>query len=631
MRQLLLSFFMLFGLQINSINIYAQVAHFTDDQATTELNNSDWVATNVRGPLLAVNIDAVDSTTAWLTIPGFFGEAAVLRTTDGGNSFTQHDFPSPFSQWPFVIYAQDSLTAFVGTWSRTQNETALVLKTTNAGITWDTVGFNRPIKMETVAGIHFYDKQHGFALLNEDANNDGLANRMVFFQTTDSGNTWVENDSFPTEIGDLQYLYNNNSCYEVKDQYIWIGLVTGKILRSRDGGNTWESLSWVSDDLTSIAFKDTLNGIAINSGTIRDHGVNGDSTLRKGFVTADGGNTWEEISIPNDMETIEYVPQSNGVYIGTEGWTAKSFYYISKDNGQHWEERPADFLMDVDFIDNTTGWGTDGFGAVKWNGGVLEAEAYEEIVHSIPYVENFENGLPPQYELGGNYDLTSNSFRREEFQNLGVFRDNEFVGIPTSMPWWSFSTMETAAIQLPEDHSCTLSFDAYFRNIDSPTEDERAFVTISMDNKNTWSMLYDLEDINGAEWLPHSVDLAAYKGKKIHLAFNYADPSLGRAFGFFVDDITVVESMTSSNENVFSQINQVEVYPNPFRNELYINLENLQDADLSIQLFDVNGKLWLERKVPEISRHHIGFLSEGFYLLRITDASHQVTLKLIKI
>lgn len=509
-----------------------------------EMQAQDWIPIEAQGPPISNSLDAVDENIAWYAVGGF-GLTAIFKTTDGGATLTQNDLPVSEDQIPYIITALDDQTAFVGT---TNNSTGFALRTVDGGATWENLNLGEDQEVRSVLGIHFYNELEGFLMLLSTTSPD----KMSFLTTGDGGDTWQENEAFPTEEGDLQYIYNSTSIYEVKDNYIWIGTISGKILRSKDKGLTWEALDWISDDATSIAFKDTLNGIVVNTGNITGGGINGDPTKRTGYRTSDGGNTWAEIFIPNDLETVEYVPGSDGVYIGTESFTIKSYYYITKDNGDNWEERPAIFLMDVDFLDNETGWGTNGFGIVKWGGGPLTTEEYVEVVHTVPYSENFDNDLPSQYEIGGGFYLTSAPFRTDEYAALGVVKDTEFAGASSFDPWWTFTTIETAAIQLPTEFPTQLSFEAFFTNMDAEDANERAFVSVSTDGKKTWSLLYDLEEEALADWKMHTVALSAYQGQKIHLSFNYEDPSLGNAFGFFFDNIELSEAkneVSTQNES----------------------------------------------------------------------------------
>ena len=161
---------------------------------------------------------------------------------------------------------------------------------------------------------------------------------------------------------------------------------------------------------------------------------------------------------------------------------------------------------------------------------------------------------------------------------------------------------------------------------------ERAVVAISVDGKQTWTELYDLEENAAVDWKVHTASLEAYQGQKIHLAFNYEDPSVGGAFGFFIDNIVLSQAMVTSTEDDLSTKVSLKVFPNPSTNQLFIDLDYDREQTTHLQLFDVTGR----RLIDKIVNHHqliqedISALSEGMYWLRLTSGAYQRTVKVVK-
>lgn len=96
------------------------------------------------------------------------------------------------------------------------------------------------------------------------------------------------------------------------------------ILRTRDGGTTWERVHWAPEDETpflDVWFADAQNGFAIGA-------------YGRCFVTSDGGTTWEERAISDDDFHLNQIARSASgrLYIAAESGGA----YRSDDGGGTW-------------------------------------------------------------------------------------------------------------------------------------------------------------------------------------------------------------------------------------------------------------------------------------------------------
>ena len=64
----------------------------------------------------------------------------------------------------------------------------------------------------------------------------------------------------------------------------------------------------------------------------------------------------------------------------------------------------------------------------------------------------------------------------------------------------------------------------------------------------------------------------------------------------------------------------ISVYPNPSVDELFLEVENLKETDITYQLFDINGKsVTEEAKFTKKSKIDMKQLSSGSYLLVISQ------------
>ncbi len=76
----------------------------------------------------------------------------------------------------------------------------------------------------------------------------------------------------------------------------------------------------------------------------------------------------------------------------------------------------------------------------------------------------------------------------------------------------------------------------------------------------------------------------------------------------------------------------ISAYPNPATDYLQLKVENYESENLFYQLFDLNGKLLINKKVEdnETSIPMNGFIP-GMYFLKITDNKKEIkTFKIIK-
>jgi photosystem II stability/assembly factor-like uncharacterized protein len=311
-----------------------------------------------------MGISVVDENVAWGVSLHFVGTIpAFTKTTDGGETWTSGIIETGATDIDiYSISAKDSLTAWVGSLSAAQ--TGATFKTTDGGKTW---ALDSTLNTLNIT-MHFWSDLEGFAI----GGNFNLG--FDIFRTIDGGITWTRVENVPIMPGEFNWLANFNSGFEVVGDHIWSGTLLGRMLKSTDRGQTWQIYDTPIPEgrtLSSMAFKDELNGIAISS-AVSDGWIN--SAL--GYRTTDGGLTWMPIRVPENIQTIVYVPGSDGVYLGTQGFYGEPNYAISRDNGIHWETVASSPIFTMQFLSPTVGW-AGGFvelgGMFKWEGEALTA------------------------------------------------------------------------------------------------------------------------------------------------------------------------------------------------------------------------------------------------------------------
>ena len=138
----------------------------------------------------------------------------IYRTTNGGNDWIENRVILKGSQYNFnkVSFINDSV-GFVGG--------EIVFKTTNFGLTWDSVG-----------AIDYYVKTNDQAYCIEFADeNTGYSGGTTgtLFKTTDGGGSWVQQQG--SEFGQGFF----RSIYAYNDSIVWV-VGNGKILFTENGG-----------------------------------------------------------------------------------------------------------------------------------------------------------------------------------------------------------------------------------------------------------------------------------------------------------------------------------------------------------------------------------------------------------
>ncbi len=174
--------------------------------------------------------------------------------------------------------------------------------------------------------------------------------------TTDGGENWNPVSSFPPfQSGEFTILFSGTNSRTAVGDKMWFGTLFGRIYRSNNKGHVWGASDFpVADAMVhSVAFRDSLNGLAISSFN-SDFSFVSDTRIAR---TTDGGITWELLPTLSShrLLNIAFVPVTENSYIGAAPITNASFF--SNDGGETWE------LIDnmipggaIDFVSPQIGW-----------------------------------------------------------------------------------------------------------------------------------------------------------------------------------------------------------------------------------------------------------------------------------
>lgn len=142
------------------------------------------------------------------------------------------------------------------------------------------------------------------------------------------------------------------------------------------------------------------------------------------------------------------------------------------------------------------------------------------------------------------------------------------------------------------------------------------------------------EVLESTEWEGRSIDLSAYNGQSIYIAFRHHDVT--DELGFLLDAIAlpgeVIDCETVSTEDVYNVSSAFKVFPNP--SEGMVNLVNSGETEMyQISVYDINGRLVAQEQVHMTTgaNHEInlGGNAPGMYTVQFVSGRKTGVQKLI--
>ena len=266
---------------------------------------------------------------------GFMGGTNLMlkKTTDGSQSWQNIQLPTQ-GQWDslYTIMDINMVNQNVGYVVGFFQLECKIWKTTNGGNSWNILGTGGA---NYLMNLYLLNENFGFAY--------GGPTYSEVVRTTDGGASWQQ-------VSQESYIaYSMCFIDSLKGVY---GCADGRIYKTSDGGLTWTfAICPSSLDITSIYFINSTTGFGFGTGSVY-------------IKTTDGGNTWDEFSLGigglRSYYDAAMTPAGIINVVGSYGAMIRT-----TNSGASFVSQPyvtEHSITDIEFINSNTGYAVAGFG-----------------------------------------------------------------------------------------------------------------------------------------------------------------------------------------------------------------------------------------------------------------------------
>lgn len=228
------------------------------------------------------------------------------------------------------------------------------------------------------------------------------------------------------------------------------------------------------------------------------------------------------------------------------------------------------------------------------------------------YELDYETGYGPQYAHSGDNALVSLS----GYPWLGTFY---WIEYDLGEALTTNNYLVSPEINVTEGAS-TLSFYMYSLSTATPESFEIRIKTGEAPTSpaDFTTVLHPLAPVTNGTYTQYGVDLSAYAGQTIYLAFIHKTTG-GKML--ILDDIAVNNATVGID---MAQMAEVSVYPSVTADVVNVLAENVK----MVEVLDLNGRIVMAQ--PQAGTLNISNLSQGIYFIRVVTSEGTSTQKVIK-
>ena len=329
--------------QINTIDfVNENVGWIASDYGTllkTIDGGENWTNIAINESWYINQIDFINDTIGWFVGSVYIepnNYSIIVKTTNGGSDWSiQEQIKDIYLCAIFVVDKKNIYTLGISNINRVRT----IFKTTDGGDYWFNVYSN--VQDVNFNSLWFLNPDIGIVIGSYD---DGTYERGLILRTTNGGTSWIENivNEFDG-ITDLQFLDSTKGYFIAKSEKNHF------LCKTEDMCKTWSVITQRSYSITSYKF--------LNRDTI--FAIMGDSITANNIMKSiDGGVTWQNIQSFNiRLEKIDFNLSGNGFLLGSIGFGLLSFLYNSNDDGDNWTIEKFTYpIKDVCFVDKEIGY-----------------------------------------------------------------------------------------------------------------------------------------------------------------------------------------------------------------------------------------------------------------------------------
>lgn len=450
--------------------------------------------------------------------------------------------------------------------------------------------------------VHFADDNIGW-----------LAGDMgEFWSTSDGGNSWqlMSNPG----VGAVYQVFG------FEDGSVYVSGENGNIMKSADHGASWNISYGEFDDFNDAHFvSGNMGWAAANGGLV--------------YKTVNGGNSWTPHStgVSFDIQAVHFLDEEKGFACAWTGWQTTGNLLYTTDGGSSWNihNDVSGRLADVFFIDENTGWiAVDDGRVFKTNNG---GDSWSEVANEGQFHERvFFVNVNVGWLIGSTVRRTTDGGQTWDLQDVGNIQGIHFLDEQTgwicgpqkiygttdggnswnelwSESWGVGSSIFKAVFFEDEMHGWAMGY------YDTPSQ---ARIAYTEDGGETWQTDFYItpSSILTIERTPQN-RLVALGENGVVLSYSSDLAS------------NVIESYPSDPF-------QVVVFPNPAAGYANLKLKLEKNAFLDVSMHDVSGRKISSSQQSLMAGEHqlrldLNGLSDGLYLVRISDNQHHVSVPVI--